>query len=471
MFSAIQTALGLRSVRARLTFWYLLTLGVSLVGFAVFVYVLRAGTLVRELDIELTAGAHRFAEELRPALLELDVAGRLSAEPRAWHVPVVVRTRPGVVLFRAPAFPQLAWAAERDLSVAARAALPAAVTVRDRTGARFRVASTVVERPGADPLLVQVAAPTEPVRAALRQLALAMAFCIAVVLLLARHGSGFTARQALAPLDDIVARVEAIQAHAPGERLVVRAGSDETDRLVATLNRMLDRIEGSIRSARRFAADASHELQTPLAAIRAGVEGWLRDPAMRDADRAIASELLVEAERLSELVRDLRLLALAESGQLLHGIARVDLSELTRDCCEIVRALAEPKQIRVDARVGTAISIAGSAPHLRRAVLNLAVNAVRYSPEGSSVALTLRRAGSSAVLSVDDEGCGISTADLPHIFEPFYRADSARARETGGSGLGLAIVDQIVRLHGGRVEVLSAPGHGSRFSVYLPLAA
>ena len=115
-------------------------------------------------------------------------------------------------------------------------------------------------------------------------------------------------------------------------------------------------------------------------------------------------------------------------------------------------------------------TVSGSALHVRRALLNVMQNAVRYSPDGSSVAITAGVSGDEAVVAIADQGCGISDEDLPHIFERFYRADPARARDTGGSGLGLAIADQIVRSHGGRIEVTSALGNGSTFLVFLPCA-
>jgi signal transduction histidine kinase len=471
MFSAIQRTLRLRSVRARLTFWYLVTLGVSLAGFAIFVYLVRAGTLYRELDADAQARAHQFVDEFRQALLTLDIREALAADPSVRDTPVVVRAWPDEVIFRSPASPMLTWASERDLSLAARGGGSAPTEVRDRRGTRFRVAMAQVTRPGAEPLLVQIAVTTEPVQHILRQLAITMALCIAVVLIVASYGSGFTARQALAPVDEIVKRVRAIQAGALGERLDVRAGSDEIDRLVTTLNAMLDRLDGSVQSARRFAADASHELQTPIAVLRAGLEALVLSddsPAEREAATA---ELLLEVGRLSTLIRDLRLLALAEAGHLLSNPERFDLSALTSDCSEIARAMAEPRQIQVVSHVATDVAISGSPLHLRRVFLNLASNAVQYSPEGGTIRIALDLAGDRAALSVEDAGCGIGEADLPHIFEPFYRADSARARETGGTGLGLAIVDQIVRLHGGSIDVRSTLGGGSRFTVYLPLAA
>ena len=144
---------------------------------------------------------------------------------------------------------------------------------------------------------------------------------------------------------------------------------------------------------------------------------------------------------------------------------------VVNECCEIARAVGEPNSISVSADILAPMVVNGSTMHLRRALLNLALNAVQYSPDGSAVQLTVGRLDDEAVLVVTDEGCGIAPDDLSHIFERFYRADPARARNTGGTGLGLAIADQIVRSHGGRIEVSSVIGQGSTFSVYLPLPA
>jgi signal transduction histidine kinase len=305
---------------------------------------------------------------------------------------------------------------------------------------------------------------------ALDELAGTMAVGIVVVLLVASWGSGITARRALAPVDEIVARARHIQAEKPGERLDVHAGSAELDRLVETLNDMLDRLEAAMRTARRFAADASHELQTPLAAMRSVVEACARRARGVEDYQAMASDLLVEIDRSSRLVRDLRLLALAEGGQVVTAGDRVDLATVVTECSEIARAMAEEKAIRVDARIDQRPVIIGSALHLRRVILNLTDNAIRYSPAGATMEILVAAAHGQASVSVSDHGCGIGAADLPHIFEPFYRADPARARETGGTGLGLAIADQIVRAHGGAIAVVSEPGAGSTFTMTLPLA-
>ncbi len=471
MYSAIRTRLRLSSVRGRLTFWYLLTLSASLSGFAVFVFLVRAHTLYRELDADLKIRAHQLASDLRPAMLSLNVAIALARDPRARDVPIIVRTAPDAPAFHSPSFPPLDWRGERQLADAARRGTPLVTVVGDPRRGALRVATLTVDRPGAEAVFMQVAAPTAPVEGTLGQLAGTLILAIMLVLLVAAYGSGVTARRALAPVDEIVNRARQIQANRLGERLEIHGGTDELDHLVATLNEMLDRIEASVRSARRFAADASHELQTPLAAMRTIVEMCAREGRGVGDYQAMAADLLDEIDRLRVLVQDLRLYTSAEAGRLLEDAVPVDLADITGECCEIARAFAEEKQIGLEEVVRDRPLITGSAVQLRRVILNLVQNAVRYSPPSSIISISVGSEDGHAILTVHDQGCGIERADLPHIFELFYRADAARSRDTGGTGLGLAIVDQIVRAHGGRVDVESTPGKGSTFAVHLPAAA
>jgi signal transduction histidine kinase len=450
-----------------LTVWYVLTLGASLLLFALMAYAVRARELYGELNADLEIRGHRLVEDARPALLGLDVAGDLVASGRLVVVPAMVREAPDRPIYRSPSWPRLGWDAERALAAAARDATPL-VSVDDSTGAALHVLTIVVKRPGTDALQVQLAAPTAPVRAELAREATIMALGIVLVLAIAGVGSAVTSRRALAPVDEIVARVRRIQARQLSERLDVKAESDELSRLVVTLNEMLDRIETSVRAARRFAGDSSHELQTPLAAMRAAVETCLAGDRPAGDYRAMAGELLAEIARLSMLIRDLRLLALADAGHLVTSPERVDLAALALECCEVARAIAEDAHVLVDVEIDAQPMVSGSALHLRRVLLNLTENAIKYSPPGSTVGVSVGLENGEAVAAVRDEGCGISSADLPFIFQPFYRADPARARATGGSGLGLAIADQVTRAHGGRLEVSSASGSGATFTVRLP---
>lgn len=467
MFSAIRARLRLDSVGARLTFWYLLTLGATLVAFAVFVYVVRARTLYHELDAELEVGTHRLVSELRPALLGLNPQ-TVPAEVDE-RASFVVRDSPGHVIFRSAAFPRVDWAEDRRLSLAARDRTRF-VSVSGADGVSTRVVTLQVDRPGTEPLFIQAAASTAGVRLVLSQLASAMAIAIGLVLAVASYGSRGTTRRALAPVEAIVQRVRQIQASHLSVRLDVDARSAELDGLVRTLNEMLDRIEGSVRATRRFAADASHELQTPLAAMRSGLELCISAPRTPEEYQDMAADLFAEIDRLSRLIRDLRLLALADAGHLIPTPERVDVREIVDECCDVARAIAEEKDIRIAVDIQDTPVVIGSPVHLRRAIINLVSNAVRYSPPLSLVSLAVRCVNGEVVVSVQDEGCGIAPDDVAHIFEAFYRADPARARDTGGTGLGLAIVDQVVRAHSGRVDVVTTPGQGSTFSLVLPAA-
>jgi signal transduction histidine kinase len=469
MPSAILKRLTHRSLRARLTFWYLLTLGVTLSLFAGGLLLLRARSTFDAIDQSLTGRARQLSTDLLPDLLSADVDGALASDPRASTELLIVRNDAGVPIFRSPVFPELTRSAEAEAREAATTG-GGERTIRDRNGRAYRIVMLRVSRQGASPVILQLAGTQSAATTPLSQLALLLGVAILFVLAVAGWGSNYTVGRALAPVDSIVSRVQHIQAHRLGARLDVRADNQELDRLITTLNAMLDRLEASMSSARRFAADASHELQTPIAAIRGTLDMCLRVDCTAEEWRGTAVDLLEDLDRLSELVRDLRLIALAESGHLLDAREPVPLLDLVEDCCDTAEVIAEAHQVQVTTGALEPVTVNGSAQHLRRVLLNLLQNAIRYSPAGASVRVSVGRADGLATMTVADTGCGIDATDLPHIFEPFYRADPARSRDTGGSGLGLAIVDQIVRAHGGQVHVESAPELGSTFSVSLPVA-
>ncbi len=470
MFSAIRAALTPRSIRAQLTLWHLLMMAGALAAFASLVYVERQRTLDREADADIQIEAQRLIGVLEPKLLEtLDLGYAMAVDADLANLSFAVRERTGFPIFRSEQFPHFGAAAEASLIDAGRAGNGLA-TLEDVNGREYRVATRLVPRTGTTAIVVQTSAPTAPVRRSLQTLAAAMFLWSALVLAVTSYGGRFIAGRALRPVDAIVARVRAIEASEIGERLEVGGGSEELDRLVDTLNGMLDRLSTSMRGARRFAADASHELQTPIAAMRAALDSCISDErAGVEAFRAVADDLVGSLEQLSALVRDLRLLALADAGHLVHDVAAADLGALAVECCEVVRAATEPKPVTITVDVVGSVTAPVNALHLRRALFNLVHNAVRYSPDGATVSVRVDALGDDARVWIADEGAGIAPHDLPHIFERFYRADKARARATGGTGLGLAIADQIVRSHGGRIDVTTGVNRGSTFVVVLPL--
>jgi signal transduction histidine kinase len=289
------------------------------------------------------------------------------------------------------------------------------------------------------------------------------------------------AGRAAAPLGRLAQTAETVGTSGDLSRRVDVSGSeDEVGHLAATFNTMLQRLErtdADLRAARvraeealdaqrRFVADASHELRTPLTTIRGNAD-LLRDYGdVTPSDRAAAlTQIQQESERMSRLVNDLLTLARADAGQ---PLARepVPLGALLGEVAAQARVLARGQQVSL--AVASDATVLGDADSLRQFLLILLDNALRHTPEGGSVELRLEEQSGDALVSVRDTGEGIAPADLPHIFERFYRAD--RARSGTGVGLGLAIARWIVREHGGEIEVSSSLGEGSIFSVRLPLA-
>ncbi|OGT27924.1 MAG: hypothetical protein A2Z17_04085 [Gammaproteobacteria bacterium RBG_16_66_13] len=251
-------------------------------------------------------------------------------------------------------------------------------------------------------------------------------------------------------------------------RLEEPARKDELGRLARTFNEMLASLEEAYRSQQRFVADAAHELRAPLTAIQGNVDLLARMPDMPADERAEALAYLDgEARRLSRIVGELLTLARADAGQTLER-RPVELDRVLLD------ALAEVRPLAADHRLELShfepVTVDGDADRLKQLLLNLMDNSLKYTPPDGHVIVELRRSASEVVLTVRDTGVGISPADLPHVFERFYRADPARSRDPAGTGLGLAIVRWIVDQHEGDISVDSAVGHGTTVTVRLPLS-
>lgn len=260
----------------------------------------------------------------------------------------------------------------------------------------------------------------------------------------------------------------------------VRASRDEVTRLAVTFNQMLGQLHGAyeeqeqtLASQRRFVADASHELRTPLATVRTNLELLQRagdDLGSVDRDEALA-DALAEIERLSRLVSDLLTLARVDSGLRLERREVVQMDRLVQDVYRQARLMALSREHRVVAEPIEPATVVGDADYLKELLLVLVDNAIQYTPDGGEIRLSLEREGDDVVIAVSDNGVGVASGDLPHLFERFYRADSARHRATGssrGTGLGLSIASWIAEEHGGRIEVQSEHGKGATFILRLP---
>ena len=271
------------------------------------------------------------------------------------------------------------------------------------------------------------------------------------------------ARRAFLPVRQITDTVDAISdGDDLSARIGLRRGRDEIHKLAATFDRMFDRLEQSFNSEKRFASDASHELRTPTAVILAECE-YAKQNAKSAEDYAESIEVIErQAKRMSELITKLLSITRMDKGTHQAAFERANFSELA----EIVTdetALASGKAVEVKKDIEGGIYANIDVGLMTRLVQNLVENAIKYTPEGGHVAVTLRRDGGELALSVADDGIGIAKKDLPHIYDRFWQADASRGADRG-SGLGLSMVKQIAEAHGGSVSVKSAPGKGSTFT-------
>lgn len=297
---------------------------------------------------------------------------------------------------------------------------------------------------------------------------------IAPLLILLSIGVAYViAGRVFQPMERLMYDLEAISdGRSLHRRLQVDNADDELTRLTVTINAMLGRLENYFGALRRFTADASHELKTPLAVLRADVERAMNG-ATPSAERLEAlEEALQETTRMADLVEQLLTLARADEGRFDLHREPVALEPLVRDVFETASILGEEGGIAVSLSVSEPLTVMGDPARLRQLLLNLVTNAIKYTLRGGQVEMILRSAGDVVTFVVRDTGIGIAAADLPHIFDRFWRADRVRSRtgERGGFGLGLAISQWIAQAHGGTLSAASRLTRGSTFTLTLPLA-
>jgi signal transduction histidine kinase len=270
-------------------------------------------------------------------------------------------------------------------------------------------------------------------------------------------------------VDRISSSAEHITLHNLKERLPIANTGDELERLSISLNHMIARLEDAFQQNRRFTADASHELRTPLTIMRGELESIVDATGAAPDIQATAASILEEVERLARIVEGLFAISRLDAGEAQAEWRQFDLAGLATGTAEQMCLLAEDKGIAISSNAPHPVMINGDRARMKQVVVNLLDNAIKYTPAGGNVRLSVVAGDDRAVLEVADSGIGIPAEAQPRIFERFFRVDAARSRDMGGAGLGLSIVKSICTAHGGRVHFQSSEGKGSRFKVELPL--
>lgn len=303
----------------------------------------------------------------------------------------------------------------------------------------------------------------------MRRFLLIMLSLLPVALVLAGGGGWIFAKRALKPVDRMTEVARKISAQHLQGRLELTGAGDELDRLAATLNEMLRRLDSAFSEMRQFTADASHELQTPLTILRGEIEVALRVPRSAEEYTTIFKSALEEIERISNLVEGLLLLARADAGVLKMDQQTVDLGLVVDEVMDSGSRLAQKKMVNFLVGHIEPLETTGDFVNLRRMFLNILDNGIKYTPSGGTIKISLEKKEASALISFKDTGIGVPPKEQLQIFQRFYRSPEARSKGEGGSGLGLSIARSIAEAHGGKIELESSPGRGSTFKVYLPL--
>jgi heavy metal sensor kinase len=456
----------IRSIRVRLTAWYVAFFSLLFVLFGIFLYSILSSALESRLQESLAAQVNTAAVLLPDELVEEKgdapkAAAEVVAEMRGSSIGILMDGR------------VLAGDAQLCRTVAAEVA----GNPRDeialslpKVGPRgFRAAVRRLTQDGRTYLVI-AAASLDFVSADLAIVRRVLLFAIPLLIAMAGLGGYWLTKRSLAPLGWMAEQAKHITSSNLDKRLEIGNAAEELTVLSASFNELLSRLDQTFDSMRRFVADASHELRTPISVIRGEADVALSKERSPAEYRQALALILDESRRLSRLVDDLLNLARADAGSVKLQVQEFYFNDLLSECCRSVQGLASARGIRLECRPGDDLSFQGDEELLRRLVVNLLDNAIRYTPGGGTVSATLLAQGPELRIEVADTGVGIAPEAMPHLFERFYRADQARSRQDGGFGLGLAIVKWIAESHHGAVDLASRPGAGTTFTVTLPRA-
>lgn len=473
-------------LRLQLTIWYTLVFATLIFFSGFLLYTHLQSTLMTSLDTELRIRAHQIADD---TIYNND--GTLTFQYNANELPgfdrddkkdpkqrvndadvnmdVLARVldAQGHVVAVTPSFQKIAVPRESvDLPLHG---VHWEGNVSALNGQQVRIYSSALVDDEKTVAVIQVGASLTQLRMALTSLLYDFLFLGPITLCLSAIGSYVLASRTFKPIDHLIGTAKRIKEGDIHQRVPLPKTQDEVRRLALTLNEMLDALDQTFMQQRRFVADASHELRTPVAAIRSLTDVALLKPLSEEKYVSVLSNINAEAVRLSSLIGDLLALARVDEGKTHIQQEPVRLDMLVDAVMINAQPLADERNITVQKQIPGSVTVQGDEARLVQMIMNLLDNAINYTEPGGSVTLQVSEEQQHVCLIVHDTGIGMAEEHLPHIFERFYRIDPAHTSlEGGSSGLGLAIVKWIVHAHGGSITVESTPGVGSTFTIHLP---
>ena len=444
-----------KSVRTRLTIWYLVVIVVLLFVFSGVAYFMLDYNLYQNLDNSLLTRSTELilstssiiAPQPNELILSFDSNGNLLREYGLSIDPTSIQ---GLV--------QQALLDQNTYLTTVAA---------DKQGVRLYATSFRV--PFTNQVLVVVVGQlTTGITGVLDTFKYVLVIAIVAVIFLAGIGGLFLASRVLKPVEQITRTAQQIEESDLSQRIAIK-NDDELGRLASTLNDMIARLEEAFNRQRQFTADASHELRTPLAIMQAEATLALSKERTEADYKKSLETISQESTYMSSVIGKLLFLARSDAGKEQLSFEDVDLKDLITGLSTNVEALATDKGIKFTVDAQENLVVSGDKVKLRQLFINILENAVRYTPADGNISVSLVRKDDSALATISDTGIGIPPEHLPHIFERFYRVDKARSRSDGGVGLGMAIAKYIADSHSGKIEVASQVGKGTTFSVSIPL--
>ena len=476
-----------RSLRFKLTLWYVLILGILLISFSGFLYITLSKSLYRDVDNRLRSLAHLIATESgSPSSTfgfgKLDQAVRATLNLRPVGKFIQVLDESGNIGEKSENLKNVQLPISLQALKNASKGFITFETVSTFGNTPLRMMTLPVIENGHMARIIQVASSLEDVEDALRTLFIILVIAVPSALLVASLGGQFLANQALKPVDHITQTARMITSQNLNQRIKSLKVKDEISRLIETFNEMISRLDQSFHQIKQFSSDASHELKTPLTILKGEVEVALRKERTSQDYEQILRSNLEEINRMSKIVDNLLLLARTETGEIRLFKEEVNLSQIVSEVVTQLTKLAHAKDLQIVAtNHHEDIPLYGDALRIREMLLNLIENSIKYTEPGGSISVSLEKNAPHSLpgeeegsyegvkIVVSDTGIGIAKEDQERIFGRFFRVDKARSGEQGGSGLGLSICKWIVEAHQGEISVESELGKGSRFIVRLPI--
>jgi heavy metal sensor kinase len=455
-----------------MTLWYVLTFLTSALVICTFFYLRLEHQLLKEIDQFLLDETNEMEKVLSRQPKETYFLMRFEDEVMARkYYPFFfqILDKEGKPIYISKEFREIGYVADERVLTNARNRKETWEKIRSPgSKTRHRIISTPIYRNGELTEIIQLGTHLRFVKKNLSHFRNNILVALPIILVLGTMGGWVLARRSLSPLGYIASKAQSITSQNLSERLKQRGTGDEMDDLIRTINEMISRLEESFKRMAEFTADASHELKTPICAMRGEAEVLLIKERKGEEYQEGLAHFIEQFDHLNQLINDLILLSKFDTTQVELKRAPLRLDLLIQDLSHLFRVLAEQKNIVLEIGTLEEVTVMGDKVRLQQLFTNLIDNAIKYTPKGS-IRVTVEKNESAGLVRIKDTGIGIPKEEQEKIFKRFYRMDKSRSRETGGVGLGLSIAEWIVRAHHGRIEVDSELNKGSTFMVCLPV--